>query len=199
MRPDEAALLVLDVQQPAHAGREELLLVGDAVVVRVGVLPDLVGVRFLREDRVGAERHHEAREDQVVDEDVVRLVDAVVVLVLVHRDAADRVELAAAVGVLHVAAQLEHEHPAVAVEGDLRRLLDVGIGEHRLDLESGRQPELLLLLGRRQRNDRRLLREVGLVHRRAAAASGAACAALSSWVTRRRREGPAESASGGAP
>ena len=80
---------------------------------------------------VGAERHHEAREDEVVDEHVVRLVDAVVVLVLVHGDAADRLERAGAVGVLHVAAQLEHEHPAVAVERDLRRLLDVRIGQHR--------------------------------------------------------------------
>ena len=89
----------------------------------------------------GAERHDEARENQLVDEDRVRLVDAVVVAILVHRDAADRVELAGRVGVLHVAAHLEHEHPAVAVERDLRRFLDVRIGQHRLELEAGRQPE----------------------------------------------------------
>ncbi len=69
-RPEQPALLVLDVHQPAHAGGEQLLLVGDVVVVGVGVLPDLVGVRLLRQDRVGAERHDEAREDQLVDEDV---------------------------------------------------------------------------------------------------------------------------------
>ena len=56
---------------------------------------------------------------------LVRLVLAVVVAILVHRDAADRIELAGRVGILHVAAQLEDEHPAVAVEGDLRGLLDV--------------------------------------------------------------------------
>ena len=83
----------------------------------------------------------------MIDEHRVRLVDAVVVLVLVHRDAADGVELARGVGVLHVAAQLEHEHAAVAVESNLRRLLDIGICEDRLDLEPGRQPELLLLIG----------------------------------------------------
>ena len=49
--PGEAALLVLDVHHPAHAGGEQLFLVGDVVVVGVGVLPDLVGVRFLGEDR----------------------------------------------------------------------------------------------------------------------------------------------------
>ena len=69
---------------------------------------------------------HEAREDELVDEDAVLLVHAVVVTILVHRDAADRIELAGGVGVLHVAANLEHEHAAVAVERDLRRLFDVG-------------------------------------------------------------------------
>ena len=101
------------------------------------------------EDRVGAERHHEAREHHACRRRPCasrRL--AVAVLVLVHRDAADRIELAGRVGVLHVAAQLEHEHAAVAVEGDLRRLLDVRIGQHRLELEAGRQPEPLLPLRR---------------------------------------------------
>ena len=59
------------------------------------------------------------------------LVDAVVVCVLVARDAADRLELARGVGVLHVAAQLEHEHPAVAVERDRAGLLDIGIRSAR--------------------------------------------------------------------
>ena len=148
---------MLDVGEPAEAGREQLLLVGDAVVVGVGELPHLVGVRLHRQHRVGAERHDEAREDQLVDEDAVRLVLAVVVAVLVHRDAADRIELAGGVGVLHVAAQLEHEHPAVAVEGDLRGLLDVGIGEHRLQLEARAAARIFLASSsRRQHRDRRL-------------------------------------------
>ena len=69
---------------------------------------------------------HEAREHQLVDEHRVLLVDAVVVGILVQRDAPDRIELAGRVGILHVGADLDDEHPAVAVEGDLRRLLDVG-------------------------------------------------------------------------
>jgi hypothetical protein len=107
---------------------------------------------------------------------VVRLVDAVVVLVFVQRDAADRVELAARVGVLHVAADLEDEHAAVAVERDLRGLLDVGIRENGLELESRRQPDLLHLVGGREHRHGAGLREIGLPHRGAAAGeAGALC------------------------
>ncbi len=174
--PDEAGFLVLDVEQAAEPGGEELFLVRDAVAVGVGVFPNLVGVRFLGENRVLAERCHEAGEHELVDEDVVRFVDAVAVLVLVHRDAADRIQLAGRVGVLHVAANLEDEHPAVAVEGDLRRLEDVGFGEDRFELESRRQPQPLRLVSRREHRDRPFLGEVRLPHRRAAA-----------WEARRAR------------
>ncbi len=102
------------------------------------------------------------------------LVDAIVVLVFVQRDAPDGVERPATIGILHVASDLEHEHPAVTVEGDLRRLLDVGIRQHRFELEAGRQPELPGLLGRRERLERGLLRKVRFPHRRAAAAGTAA-------------------------
>ncbi len=118
---------MLDVAGASEVGGEELLLVADAVVVGVGELPHLVGVRLHRQHAVGAEGHDEAREDELVDKDGVAFVDAVVVGVLVPRDAADRVELAGGVGVLHVAAQLEHEHPAVAVERDGAGLFDVGV------------------------------------------------------------------------
>src|SRR3712207_9528014 len=37
---------------------------------------------------------------------------------------------------------LEHEHASVAVERDLRRLLDCGVGQDGVQLEAGRQPEL---------------------------------------------------------
>jgi hypothetical protein len=110
----------------------------------------------------------------VVDEDVVRLVDAVVVLVLVDRDPADRVELAGGVRRLHVAADLEDEHAPVAVERDLRGLLDVGIGEHGLHPEAGGQPEALGFLRGRQDGDGQLLGEIGFPHRRAAASGSRA-------------------------
>ena len=54
----------------------------------------------------------------------MRLVDAVVVAILMNGDAADRIELAGGVEILHVTAHLEHEHAPVAVEGDLRGVLD---------------------------------------------------------------------------
>ncbi len=53
-RPGEERFLSLDVREPPVAGVEQLLLVRDAVAVRVGVLPDLLRVRFLRQDRVRA-------------------------------------------------------------------------------------------------------------------------------------------------
>ena len=54
------------------------------------------------------------------------VVVAVAVGVLVPGDAADRVVLVVAVDVLHVGPHLGDVHPAVAVEGDRDRLLDVG-------------------------------------------------------------------------
>ena len=152
--PGEMALLVFDVAGAPEIGREQLLAVSDAVVVRIGELPHLVGIRFHRQDRVLAEREYEPREHELVDEHRVLLVDAVVVDVLVDGNAADRLELAARIGVLHVAADLEHEHAAVAVEGDLRRLLDLRIGQHRLQLVAGRQQEPFLFVGRGERTHR---------------------------------------------
>ncbi len=84
------------------------------------------------------------------------LVDAVAIHVFMHGDAAHGVELARGVGVLHITAQLDDEHPAVPVEGYLAGLLDVRIGEHGLDPEPRREPEPLGLLFRCQRLDRRL-------------------------------------------
>ena len=103
---------------------------------------------------------HEAREHQLVDEDGVLLVDAVVVDVLVQRDASDRIALAGRVRVLHVAAVFEHEHAAVAVEGDGRRLLDHRVGEDGLQTVTRLQDELFGLFGRRQREHRIAFREV---------------------------------------
>ncbi len=94
----------------------------------------------------------------------VGLVDAVVVAILVNRDAAVRVERAAAVGVLHVTAQLEHEHAAVAVEGNLRWLLDVGLGRAPSSiLKPGGSQNFLALSAGRQRKHGRLRREVWFV------------------------------------
>ena len=81
----------------------------------------------------------EPRKDQVIHEHLVGLVDAVVVFVFVDGNPPDGIELARGIGVLHVAAQLEDEHAPVAIERDLGRLFDVGIGEHELHLEAGRQ------------------------------------------------------------
>ena len=158
----EERLLVLDVAGSAERAREERLLFRDAVAIRVGELPHLVGIRLHRQHAVAAEGQDEAREHELVDEDGVLLVDAVVVGVFVPRDAADGIELAARVLVLHVAAQLEDEHAAVAVERDRARLLDVGVAQNRRDLVSGRKNELLGLISGREGNDGGAGREVGV-------------------------------------
>ena len=66
-----------------------------------------------------------------------------------------------AVGVLHVRPHFEHVHAAVAVERHADRILDVGIGQHRLDLEAVRQQEQLLLLLGREPHDGRARQKVG--------------------------------------
>jgi hypothetical protein len=159
-RPEQVRRLRLHAAAAPEAGREQVLPVRGAVAVGVGVLPHFVVVRLGGEDRVGAEGHREAREQQVVDEDRVALERVVAVAVLVQRDAADRLERVDAVRLLLVAAQLEDEHPAVAVERDLPRRLDDGLGEHRFEAIAGRQPELLRLFLGRERTHRRLWRQV---------------------------------------
>ena len=69
---------------------------------------------------------------ELVDEDGVALVDTVVVAIFVHGDPADRRDQIDPLWRLHVAAQLDDEHPAVAVEGNLCGILDDRIGQHRL-------------------------------------------------------------------
>ena len=156
-RPGQERFLALDVAEPAVAGVEQLLLVRDAVAIGVGVLPQLVGVRLLGQDDARPERRDEPREHEVVDEHGVLVVDAVVVAVDVHRDPADRVELSGHVEIEHVAAILDDEHPAVAVERDRGGLLNDRIGQHELEAIPRLQDELLELFLRRARTERRLL------------------------------------------
>ena len=172
-RPGQKGFLPLDVREAPVAGVEELLLVRDAVAVRVGVLPHFLRVGLFRQDRVGPEGRHESREHEVVHEHGVLVVHAVVVRVDVQRDPADRVELSGHVDVEHVAAILDDEHPAVAVERDGRRLLDDRIGEHELEAVAGRKEEQLQLLLGRLRQDGGLLGEIDAAQILASAATAA--------------------------
>jgi len=58
------------------------------------------------------------------------------------------------------AAQLEHEHAAVAVEGDLRGVFDERLGEHGLDPVSAWEQQAFGFLCRRHRTHRRFGREI---------------------------------------
>src|SRR5262249_2341677 len=90
----QEALLVFDVAVATVTGVEQFLLVCDAVAVGVGVLPDLLRMRFLGQERVGTEREQESWEHQVVDEDRVLVVLAVAVGIDVKRHATDGIVFA---------------------------------------------------------------------------------------------------------
>ena len=77
----------------------------------------------------------------VIDEHGVLVVVAVALGALPAADAADRIVLAAGVGVHHVADHLADVHAAVAVELDERRADDVGIGGDQLHAVAGGQHE----------------------------------------------------------
>ena len=180
-RPGHGALFLLDVVDAAVAGAEQLLLVCDAVAVRVGVLPDFLRVRFLRQDRVGSVRHHESRKHEMVDEDACacrRCRRCSCRSSSEIRPTGSSSPFASLSG--HVARILEHEHPAVAVEHDGGRILNVRIGQHELEAIAGLQDEVLQLVCWSIRQHRWLLRPVdsgihrGVFRRSAAAATTAA-------------------------
>src|SRR3954470_9076887 len=107
-----------------------------------------------------------------------------------QRDPADRIKLARHVDIEHVAAILHHEHAAVAVEGDRRRLLNEGIGHDQLETIAGLQDELFQLVLGCVRLDGRLLCKVdaGQVLTAASPALGATASRRPcyGWSARRR-------------
>ena len=188
--PDEAGLLVFEiaVAAEADAGEDMLALVGDAVVVGVGVLDHVVRGRFVGQDAVAVERHDRPRQHELVDEHGALVVDAVVLRALEARDAAFGRVLIVAVGVAHVGRELGDVHPAVAVEADDRRADDVGLGQHELHAVPGRRAGTRGLFLRRSRLEWRLRREISAgVGRRRQRSAG-----------RRRRGGACWPAAGGA-
>ena len=160
-RPGQAARLPFHVGDAAVARIEHLPLVGDAVAVGIGELVDIPIVGLEHEEFAVAKRKRNARQHQLVGEHGVLVVNAIAIGVLVARDAADRLAGVGAVGIAHVGPHLEHVHAAVAVECDADRIFDQRVGEHRLDPESRRQLEVLLLVGGIEPLDRRLLAEIG--------------------------------------
>ena len=151
---------MLDVPATAEIGGEELPLVRDTVPVGIGVFPDVRIVRALRENGVGADWHRESGEGQLVDEDGVSLVDAVIVDVFVSRDAAGRRQRIRSIRVVHVGAQFGDVHASVAVERDRPGLGNVRLREDQLNAIPGLQLKVLLLFVWLQWFDRRFWRVV---------------------------------------
>ena len=114
-----------------------------------------------------------------------------------QRDASVGLVFIRCVGILHVAAILEHEHPSIAVERDRGGFLNVWIGQHELEVVAGLQDELVQLLLRRERRNRRFLGEIdarvrGVVELRTAGEEvGAAATASTACCVRRRLRGSA--------
>ena len=147
--PDEAVLLVFEVAvaSGADAGVRHFAFVGDAVVVRVGEPEDVVRIGFVGEDDAILEWQHHARQNQLVGKYRSLVVDTVALRALEAQDSADAVVRAVAVGIEHVARELDHVHSAVAVELDDGRGVDVGIGRDQLHPIAGRQDKGLCLVG----------------------------------------------------
>src|SRR3954451_18421877 len=97
----------------------------------------------------------------MIEENGVLVVNPRALRVRVERDAADRVEFAMRVFVLHVRTHFENEHAAVTVERNLHWFLNIGVGQDGFEMETGVEKELLLLLGGREWHHGWLGREVG--------------------------------------
>ena len=162
-RPDQAALLVLEVSILGSAHEPRLLGVGDTIAIGVAVDEDIEGVGLVDEHAV-VERQDHARQDHLVAEEDVLVELAIALGALVTRDDADRVVLILAVDVLHVRAQLGDVHATVAIEGQVRRLAQaVALAEHELETITFGELDGLQFFFRRQRLDGRLRGEIGLI------------------------------------
>ena len=133
---------VLGVADAVHAGLEHAHVVGDAVVV--GVLREHQDRRRDHEQSA-AGRLDRPGQDQVGQEVVAHVHDAVPIRVLEHGHAADRLGLAGGLGVAHVAAHLAHPQAPTLVEHDLDRVDDERLLGHQLRDEAGLQAEGLPL------------------------------------------------------
>ena len=191
-RPREPSRLPFHVRHTARACVEELFLVRDAVTVRVGVAVHVAAVRLQHEEHAILKRVRHARQHEVVDEHRVLVVQAVTVCIFVAGDAADRLARCRALRVLHVGPHLEDVHPPVSVERHADGILDQRVGEHWLDLEAGRQQEILELPLRRLAQHRRTLQEVSALRDLrfdAAAAARRCCGWRGLPLARRLRHG----------
>ena len=134
---------------------------GVPLVSRVG---DQVAVRVRHEPQFGAGEHQHtaadqrqrARHHQPVEEGRAAIHRTVAVVVVQHRDLADRLLLAVAVDVGHEAAHLDHPQPSLAVEHREHRVDHQRFGGDQLDAEAvgdGEAGELLLRAQRRRGGD----------------------------------------------
>jgi len=86
--PVHKGLLVFHIPRPPVFIGKELLLIGNPVSIRVGILVHIVGIRFHGKDAVFSIWQYKAREDQLVYEGCTAFVDPVVILVLPARNTA---------------------------------------------------------------------------------------------------------------
>ena len=157
-------MLDVPVAADADAGIEDIPLVGHAVVVGIAVPDDVVRVRFVGENAVVVEREDHPREQHVIDEHGMPVVDAVSLGAFPTADPARRLVLTRRIGVAHVAPELRHVHAAVAVPLDDRGVVDIGIRGDELEAIPGGKQKRSRLLARAASRDRRLRREVRAGH-----------------------------------
>ena len=149
--PHETRLFVFEVAVAAEADPrvEMLALVGDAIVVRIRPLHEIVRRRFIGEDAVAVERYDRSRKNELVDEHRALVVDAVSLRAFEPGDTTLGRVLIVAVGIAHVGRELSDVHATVSVETDHGGIDDRRFGDDELHSITRRQDETLgLFFGR---------------------------------------------------
>jgi PKD repeat protein len=129
--PDQAARLVLHVAAARAALEDFHLFVGNAIAGGVAVSPQVEGVGDADHDAVVEWQDH-ARQQKIIDENAVLVINAVAIGVLMAGHAALRLLLAIRVGGLHVGAHFHHVEDAIAIEGTSHRLGDIRVAQDQL-------------------------------------------------------------------
>ena len=130
--PDEARGLVLHVAAAFSTFVDFDFLVSHAVAVGVAVGPEVEGVRDADHDAVVEREDHAGKED-VVDEDGVFVVDAIVIGVFMAGDSRLGSLFSGGVGVLHVGSHFDDVEGAIAIPGHCNGLVDVGIAQNEIE------------------------------------------------------------------
>ena len=126
--PDETGRLVFHVAAAGTTFVDFDFFVGYTIVVSVSIGPEIESVGDVDHDAV-IERKDGAREEKVVDEDRVLVVNAVTVCVLVTGNPGFGLLLTGGIGVLHISEHFHNVERAISIPSHCNRLIDLRVAE----------------------------------------------------------------------